>query len=79
MKIDVLFSEVSTILETTFSEAQTISIPREVYDGPTEVTPSGIAQILNTSGKEMASNITVNPIPSNYGLITWNGTVLTVS
>lgn len=79
MKIDVLFSEVSTILETTFSEAQTISIPKETYSGPTEVTPSGIAQILNTNGKAMASNITINPIPSNYGLITWDGTVLTVS
>ena len=26
-----------------------------------------------------AVNITVNPIPSNYGLITWDGAALTVS
>ena len=29
--------------------------------------------------KTMASDVTVNPIPSNYGLITWDGSVLTVS
>lgn len=26
-----------------------------------------------------AANITVNPIPSNYGLITYNGSIITVS
>ena len=50
-----------------------------VYEGTTEVTPSNQAQILQTSNKTLTRNIVVNPIPSNYGLVTWNGSVLTVS
>lgn len=50
-----------------------------VYDGITEITPSQDTQILQTSNKTLTRNIVVNPIPSNYGLVTWNGSVLTVS
>ena len=50
-----------------------------VYDGITEITPSQDTQVLQTSNKALTRNIVVNPIPSNYGLITWNGSVLTVS
>lgn len=49
------------------------------YDGPTEVTPSGAAQTLATSGTVLHADVVVAAIPSNYGLITWNGAVLTVS
>lgn len=49
------------------------------YTGETEITPSAEAQVIPTAGLTMLSNITVNPIPSNYGLITWNGSTLTVS
>ncbi len=52
---------------------------RPAYTGPTEVTPSLETQVLYTENKSVLSNITVNPIPSNYGLITWNGSTLTVS
>lgn len=51
----------------------------ETYTGDYEVTPSPEAQTLNTAGKRMAREVVVNPIPNNYGLITWNGSVLTVS
>lgn len=50
-----------------------------VYDGPTEVTPSGSTQTIEIANKKALENITINPIPSNYGLITWNGSELTVS
>lgn len=49
------------------------------YHGATEVTPTQSTQVLNTNGYVLRDNITVNPIPSNYGLITWNGSILTVS
>lgn len=49
------------------------------YTGPTEVTPTNETQTLETQGKVVLSSIVVNPIPSNYGLITWNGAALTVS
>lgn len=55
------------------------NIEGEKYHGPTEVTPTQSTQELLTAGKVVLSNITVNPIPSNYGLITYNGSVLTVS
>lgn len=49
------------------------------YDGPVEVTPTQETQTLATQGLFVDENIVINPIPSNYGLITWNGSVLTVS
>lgn len=49
------------------------------YRGEYEVTPSSETQTLQTANRLLASNIVINPIPSNYGLITWNGSVLTVS
>ena len=49
------------------------------YDGPVTVTPSEETQTLATAGLAVMQNITVNPIPSNYGLITYNGSVITVS
>lgn len=49
------------------------------YTGATEFTPSALQQTIEISGKTATENITINPIPSNYGLITWNGSTLTVS
>ena len=50
-----------------------------IYEGITEITPSSEPQILSTTNTTVVQDIVVNPIPSNYGLITWNGSVLTVS
>ena len=50
-----------------------------VYTGETNITPSTSDQVLNTADKVVTRNIVINPIPSNYGLITWNGSTLTVS
>jgi hypothetical protein len=49
------------------------------YTGETVVTPSETEQVLATADKVVARNIVINPIPSNYGLITWNGSTITVS
>lgn len=49
------------------------------YTGQTVVIPSQETQVLNTIGKVLGDNITVQPIPNNYGLITWNGSFITVS
>lgn len=49
------------------------------YTGATEITPSQETQTLNTANKSVYQNIVVNPIPSNYGLITWDGSKLMVS
>lgn len=49
------------------------------YEGMYEVTPSAEEQELPTQNRTMLANIIVRPIPQNYGLITWTGSVLTVS
>ena len=49
------------------------------YLGPYEFTPSAAAQTIEIEGLMAEENIVINPIPSNYGLITWNGATLTVS
>lgn len=65
----------------TISGAVTIpaAVGVDAYTGSYEVTPSQQAQTLNTAQKYLARNITINPIPSNYGLITWNGSTILVS
>lgn len=54
-------------------------IEGEIYEGPYSVIPSLDPQILKTNGYILTKDITVGAIPSNYGLITWNGMTLTVS
>ena len=52
---------------------------KPAYTGPTEITPTQETQTLSTAQKTVLVDITINPIPSNYGLITWDGATLTVS
>ena len=54
-------------------------IGADPYPGPYEVTPTQSTQTLSTEDLLMVQDVTINPIPSNYGLITWDGAVLTVS
>ncbi len=54
-------------------------VDREPYTGEYTVTPSAEEQVLQTENLRMTGNITINPVPQNYGLITWNGSYLTVS
>ena len=49
------------------------------YDGPYEVVPASDAITLPTSARALWRDVTIAPIPSNYGLITYSGGVLTVS
>ena len=49
------------------------------YEGAYEYTPSAELQTIEIKGKRALQNITINPIPSNYGLVTWDGSILTVS
>ena len=51
----------------------------DIYGGPYEITPANAPQTLETTHLVMRENVVVNPVPSNYGLITWNGATLTVS
>lgn len=52
---------------------------RPHYHGATTFTPTQQTQVAQTSGLIVDADIIINPIPSNYGRITWNGAFLTVS
>ena len=49
------------------------------YEGAYEVVPTGDYQTIHIDGMKAMHDIVIDPIPSNYGLITWSGNVLTVS
>lgn len=51
----------------------------EHYHGTSEVTPCDHDVVLETAGLFMDDPITIHAIPNNYGLITWDGSALTVS
>ena len=76
--IDVAFNEPSfdVLIETPVVKEYA---ERPTYEGPTEVTPSSVEQVLLTKNYRMTEHIKVKPIPSNYGLITWDGSIITVS
>lgn len=54
-------------------------VERPAYEGPYTITPTTEAQILETRNLRMTDNITVKPIPHNYGLISWTGPGIRVS
>lgn len=49
------------------------------YMGEYEYTPTAETQTVSIEGLRASQDIVINPIPSNYGLITWDGSTLTVS
>lgn len=51
----------------------------QTYDGAYELTPSAETQEIPTEGLVSRENFIIKPIPQNYGIITWNGSTLTVS
>ena len=61
----------------------TLTIPSavnvDVYTGAYEFTPTQQTQTVEIAHKMAMADIIINPIPSNWGLITWNGSALTVS
>lgn len=58
-----------------------ISMPSVIpeYSGEYTITPSDTEQEIPVGGLLAKQNFIINPIPNNYGLITWNGATLTVS
>lgn len=72
----VIEGEVITEREVVTGDLKMIESP---YTGLYEFTPSSSIQTIEIAGKTARQNIIVNPIPSNYGLITWDGSTLTVS
>lgn len=49
------------------------------YEGSYTFTPSDSTQTIVIEGMKALEDIVINPIPQNYGLITWDGSIITVS
>ena len=68
--------------EVRFTQDQYIKIrggDYDRYEGPYEFTPTEETQTAAINNMVATDNITINPIPTNYGKITWNGSVIRVS
>ena len=71
---------VQTDTQKTLSvDGQFYNIGVPEYDGSYQVEPSATETVLSCEGMKMIQNVIVSPIPSNYGLITWDGSTITVS
>lgn len=53
--------------------------PDDPYEGPFEFTPGDDMQTIATAEKYVDRNIVINPIPDNYGKITYNGSWITIT
>lgn len=77
--VDTLSGEISP--QATMSA--TMSVPEvvqaEPFLGEYTYDPTDEVQTIEINGLRATDNITINPVPSNYGLITWDGATLTVS
>ena len=83
-ELSLLFDEIAdcSLIIPESGEFGVITAMREnypAYDGPMEITPTDEPQTLETTMRSLIDNIVINPIPSDYGKITWNGSTLTVS
>lgn len=60
-----------------------LSVPEVIdskrYEGSYVFTPTQEAQTIKTEGLKMMRDVVISPIPQNYGLVTYNGAVITVS
>ena len=75
--IGVLTGEVSA--EQGLSGTLTIAGSIPSYPGPYMVTPGDAEQVIACEGLLMPQDIIIQPVPSNYGRISWDGVTLTVS
>lgn len=51
----------------------------ETYTGTCNIVPTMQKQVLKTKGLTLLDDVTIEKIPNCYGLITWNGSFITVS
>ena len=67
------------VLSSTVASSINIAERVPTYDGPYELTPTDDVQIIPIEEKKATQDIVINPIPSNYGKIGWNGAYLTAT
>ena len=63
----------------SLSAGEVTNLGAEKYRGEYEWTPSTESQTIPINGLQAMADITIQPIPNNYGLVTYNGSTITVS
>lgn len=63
----------------TISVTGSGAVPVPQYTGPYEFTPTRETQVAHTARKQAVEDIIIHPIPQNYGLVTYNGSIITIS
>lgn len=76
--LSVIFADKGDTISANFGEVQVRQVGYDTYTGETVITPSDETQTLNTAGLAVNDNIVINPIPTNYGRIAWDGRTITV-
>ena len=77
-QFDLTVEELSNVVSVSV-ETPVVTSTVSDYDGEYDITPTDTAQTFSTNGKRVLHDFVVEPIPSNYGKITYNGSILTVS
>ena len=76
LNVDVIPPSIATSTGTPIARDY---VERDPYEGSYVVTPSNQVQTLETKNFRMTDNVVVGAIPQNYGQITWDGSIITVS
>lgn len=89
--VEAVFSSNIVSVEASFS-GRTIEADAELttnvthyhseypdYEGETVFTPTEYTQTIPTGHTVLLSDITINPIPSNYGRITYSGGIISIT
>lgn len=63
----------------TISVTGSGAVPVPKYTGPYEFTPGAEEQTVQIAHLQATQDIRINPIPNNYGLVTYNGNIITIS
>lgn len=63
----------------TISVSGSGALPVPRYTGPYEFTPTRETQKVSIARKQATEDIIIHPIPQNYGLVTYNGSIITIS
>ena len=76
--VPVAVGGTAAALQVAVAAGYTMS-PEEHYHGEYTWTPSAVAQVIPAAGLVAEQDFVIEPIPNNWGLITWDGTTITVS
>lgn len=74
-----IVAEIDDEEEITASIELPAAIETDPYTGPYVFTPDDTSQIISIADLKAIEDIIINPIPQNYGLITYDGSGIRVS